>query len=75
MTENTRPDFMLWTFNVSGDKILECTELHLLLCKECSECSAINLFLMLWLQQNKLNFYLVKTDPKAVMGKQHGLCN
>jgi len=67
---------MLWTFHASGDKIPECTELHLVLCKECLECSIINLFLMLWLQQNKkLNFYSVKTDIKAVMHKQRGLCS
>lgn len=46
----------------------------LLLCKEWSESSVINLFLILWLQQNnKLNLYAVKTGPKPVMDKQHGL--
>lgn len=45
----------------------------MLLCKEHSECGIINLFLMLWLhEKNKLNFNSAKTDPKAVMDKQHG---
>lgn len=51
------------------NKIPEYT-VSFVICKEQLQCSIISLFLMLWLQQsNKLNFYSVKSDPKALMNK------